>query len=79
MNRSPTDIGMVDVSPAHGPTDAEIAEQYDDSVECWDCGGEGAHDEICECEDFEDTCCCLHPTPKRCRTCGGTGYIENEP
>lgn len=44
-----------------------------DWIECWDCGGSGEYGDICQCEDFEDTCCCLHPTPKRCSTCHGKG------
>ncbi|MEM7211769.1 MAG: hypothetical protein AAF479_07730 [Pseudomonadota bacterium] len=46
---------------------------YDNWVECDDCGGSGEDDSMCECEAFEDICCCLHPTPARCDTCRGKG------
>lgn len=49
---------------------------YDNSEECWDCGGEGFDDLECECEAFEDICMCAEPTPRRCRTCGGSGYLD---
>ncbi len=50
-----------------------------DWVECWDCGGEGSHDYMCECERFVDTCCCLVPTPMRCSTCRGKGGWFHKP
>lgn len=45
--------------------------------ECWDCAGEGFYDE-CECESVVDICCCATPTPRRCRTCSGTGTLDTE-
>lgn len=44
-----------------------------DWIDCWDCGGEGFYLDSCECEAFEDICCCLTPTPRRCSTCKGKG------
>lgn len=60
-------------------TQDDIDDQMFDreSEECWDCGGEGFYDE-CECEQFEDTCMCADPTPRRCRTCSGSGYVDSE-
>jgi hypothetical protein len=52
------------------PSDCEDLREW---IDCRDCGGEGDHDGICQCEDFEDTCCCATPTPKRCSTCKGNG------
>lgn len=50
-------------------------DHYDDGLwdECEDCHGEGVIDGTCQCEAFEDTCCCLHPEPATCRTCNGKG------
>jgi hypothetical protein len=44
-----------------------------DWTECWDCGGSGYDEYSCECEAFEDTCCCAEPTPRKCSTCFGKG------
>lgn len=51
----------------------ESYNEFEEWVECWDCGGEGYHTDACECEAFEDTCCCAEPTPPICRTCKGKG------
>ena len=45
----------------------------EDWEECHDCGGSGTDDDSCECEAFEDTCCCLVPRPRSCATCNGKG------
>ena len=42
-----------------------------DSVDCWDCGGEGVTDHDCG----DDTCCCLYPEDNvECDTCRGPGH-----
>lgn len=41
----------------------------DDEDECFMCGGSGFLDDECECSAFEDTCCCLEPTPRECPEC----------
>ena len=43
---------------------------YDDhdDDECFMCGGSGVLDD-CECQAFEDTCCCLYPRPMACPEC----------
>lgn len=48
-------------------------DEFGEWIDCWDCGGEGEYGDMCQCEDFEDICCCAHPTPKRCSTCKGKG------
>ena len=47
------------------PTNDDHSDRDD---ECFVCGGSGELDE-CECSEFEDTCCCLHPTPRACPEC----------
>ena len=60
--------------PSNLHPDADYREFDDDNwTDCWDCGGSGEHEDICQCSDFEDTCCCLNPMPKRCSTCKGKG------
>lgn len=45
-------------------------------VTCYACGGEGSGD---GCTCFDDTCCCLVPTPPECDICGGEGsFIVTE-
>jgi hypothetical protein len=53
------------------------ADDHDEWVECWNCGGEGV---IESC--FEDTCVCLDPPccEKSCDVCaGGGGWPRTEP
>lgn len=40
-----------------------------DGDDCPWCGGSGVLDDECECGEWEDTCCCLHPTPRACPEC----------
>lgn len=37
--------------------------------DCPMCGGIGFLLDECECQEFEDTCCCLNPTPPVCPEC----------
>lgn len=53
---------------------------YDDSFECWNCGGEGRVAGTCidgACMDQDDPDCeyCSY----RCDVCGGSGYIKSDP
>lgn len=45
----------------------------DDDGSCFACGGSGVLDDWCECQRFEDVCCCLNPEPQTCDECGGAG------
>ncbi len=51
-------------------------EEPDSWTECQDCGGEGLDTDSCECEAFEDICCCAEPKPSPCQTCNGKGGWE---
>jgi hypothetical protein len=44
-------------------------------VSCWACGGAGYHEDSCECEAFEDVCCCAEPEPPECSECHGKGAL----
>lgn len=48
-------------------------------IVCWSCGGAGEHSDECECQDFEDTCMCVAPTPPECRECMGKGALHVQP
>lgn len=58
-----------DGRPGREWTQSQIDDHlYQDDDECYMCGGSGELDE-CECSAFEDTCCCLNPTPRACQEC----------
>ena len=50
-------------------------EEYEDWVQCWQCGGEGVTHHEC----LDDTCVCLEPLPNvSCDVCRGDGgWIRN--
>jgi len=75
MNRSPTDIGMVEINPSFGASDRYYHEYWS---ECWYCDGVGYMDE-CECESVVDQCFCESPTPRRCPECRGNGGWDTPP
>jgi len=50
----------------------------DDWVDCYQCGGEGFDDNMCECERVVDVCHCLVPEPVHCQICRGAGGWEPE-
>lgn len=53
--------------------DCEKCHNELESVECWNCGGEGLTDHDCG----EDCCCCLYPEPNvRCDICEGAGFFR---
>ncbi len=56
--------------------DDELSDCYDSRIDCPDCGGAGVHDDECACEAVVDICCCAVPTPRRCGSCGGRGWIR---
>ena len=58
---------------------ADIVKFEDDGsywVSCWNCGGAGYHEGECECQSFEDVCCCADPEPPMCRECKGEGALH---
>lgn len=47
-----------------------MTDEYEEFVECWQCGGEGRLEDC-----MEDTCVCIDPPCmwQRCDICGGKG------
>ena len=62
------------IAAKHAQDDGD---DYQETVDCWDCGGEMYTHHNCG----EDVCCCADPQPNvRCETCEGKGFLEvNEP
>ncbi len=53
--------------------DDELYDDPYDHDDCPLCGGAGVLEDECECQAFEDTCCCLYPQPPVCPECKGAG------